>query len=71
MKIETKFNVGQKVWFMQNNKTRFNDVAKIFIECGYPSYRHKEKYLLSHTGNDAFVDPDILFASKQDLLDSL
>jgi len=74
MTIETKFNIGDEVWFMHNNKP-----LKVNIRVVNFSFETKAsiKYLVSSKNqkiNDEysiFVWEKDLFPSKQDLLNSL
>ena len=74
MKIETRFNVDDEVYFMHENKVASAQVAVVQV------YSHKPhgdrvvtsaKYYLKRLGkSDGYLE-DALFASKQELLNSL
>ena len=74
MKIETRFNVDDEVYFMHENKVASAQVATVHV------YTHKPlgdrvvistKYYLKHSGKSDGYMEDALFASKEELLKSL
>lgn len=74
MKIETRFNVDDNVYFMHENRVATGQVAVVQV------YAHKPyndevvtgtKYYLKNSGkSDGYMEEE-LFASKQELLNSL
>ena len=77
MKIETKFDIGQEVFFMFNNKVRCEEIERIRVIA-----EHKNKYFattethacywLKPWSNDSdFFSEEKLFVSKEELLASL
>lgn len=74
MKIETRFNVDDNVYFMHENSVATGQVAVVQV------YAHKPyndevvtgtKYYLKNSGkSDGYMEEE-LFASKQELLNSL
>jgi len=71
MQIETKFNVGQNVYFLSVNKVHDAQVMRIVVEASYQydadaitrvKYELRGKYIL---------DEAQVFTSKQDLIDNL
>jgi len=68
MKIETKFNVGDEVLYLDAGKLRTSMVAAIAIPQFHKSAPvPRVKYSLQGEGLKAFYDWD-LFASKEDLI---
>lgn len=74
MKIETRFNVDDNVYFMHDNRVATGQVAVIQVFASNP---YKDKvvtdtiYYLKNSGkNDGYME-DALFASKEELLNSL
>ena len=74
MKIETRFNVDDNVYFMHENRVATAQVATVQV------YTHKPhgdrvvtgiKYYLKHLGKSDGYMEDALFASKEELLKSL
>ena len=74
MKIETRFNVDDNVYFMHENRVATAQVATVQV------FAHKSlgdrvaigtKYYLKHLGKSDGYMEDALFASKQELLNSL
>jgi hypothetical protein len=69
MKIETKFNVGDEVWYMNNNLPSKRAVKAISI------FRTKNdvriKYLWDEYSDKEYVVERLAFASKEELLASL
>jgi len=76
MKIETKYNINQDVWFMYDNKPRKDKPFK--IEFSYDSKKGEQEvyytfpkiidaqYLLDDT-----VEESNIFATKEELINSL
>lgn len=74
MKIETRFNVDDNVYFMHENRVATGQVAVVEV------YAHKPyndevvigaKYYLKNSGKSDGYMEDALFASKDELLNSL
>ena len=71
MTIETKFNVGDEVWFMENNKPNKGSVVKIDIDRARTGDWYIEHYKVKH-GNDQICHiGQSLFPTKEELLKSL
>ena len=73
MKIETKFNIHQKVWFMEYNKTQYANVKSMNIDVYHDTdfidpIQVNVTYGLSN-GKDMIQE--VIFATKQELIDSL
>ena len=74
MKIETRFNVDDKVYFMHDNRVATGQVAAVQVYAHKP-YSDKvvtvTKYYLKYScKSDGYME-DALFASKEELLKSL
>lgn len=75
MKIETKFNIGDKVWLMWGNKAIQREIRSLYIQID--SEEQYEAYNLSvqeeddNVLNDCLFELDEIFRTKQELLDSL
>ena len=77
MKIETKFDIGQEVFFMFNNKVRKDEIDRIRVHVNYKGFLCTKKEtvvlygLTSWDGDNDYYDERQLFASKEELLASL
>jgi hypothetical protein len=72
MTIETKYNIGDEVWFMEDNKTKTIIISMILISCGdntLLSDKVKITYTISGRTNQ-YLESE-LFPSKELLLQSL
>lgn len=69
MKIETKFNIGDEVWFMCQNKPTVLHVKKIMSEsCKDCSIIN---YIVFNAGRDEWINEAYCFPTKQQLIESL
>ena len=71
MKIETKFNIGDKVYYIENEKLLELEITKIDI-----SSSEKDSYLVEYRGEDKegnlyFPLESELFETKQDAFQDL
>lgn len=64
--LKTKYNIGDEVWFMTNNKPRKTTVERVIISRESISYEVKRA-----PGVPGFLLEDELFPTKEDLLKSL
>lgn len=79
MEYSTKFNPGQEVWTMYDNKPHQFRVAKIEITLSAPSFPMREREMLVELiHNNKRNNPQMLtfdaracFATKQELIDNL
>lgn len=77
MKIETKFDIGQEVFFMFNNKVRCEEIEKIRViaepknKCFATIETHVCYWLKPWSNDGDFFSEEELFASKEELLASL
>lgn len=74
MKIETRFNINDNVYFMHENRVATGQVAVVEVYAHKP-YNDKvvidAKYYLKSSGKSDGYMEDALFASKEELLNSL
>ncbi len=76
MKLETKFDLGQCVYFMHENNVCYSDIKQINIRCtrGIPfliEYGFKERMVNEPSPYESFISQNLVFASKEELLKSL
>ena len=75
MKIETKFNIGNKVWFIYNRSVSHGAVKEVSVCCRIrDEFGNTETYVtyIIETGYiRECVEEKHLFRTKQELLDSL
>ena len=67
MEVKTKFNVGDMVWYIYNNKVSHLDVTAVSISV-YSDSDPIIKYTLHY---DYELDESKLFTTKEELLKSL
>lgn len=70
MKIETKYNIGDEVWFMENNKPTKGIVVKLDIDIARSGDWYIENYKVESHGLRCEVGQS-LFPTKEELLKSL
>jgi hypothetical protein len=70
MKVETKYNVNQTVYFMHENKIKSGEIAVINIEVVTNDNSISITYKIFNYQNDTFAESEI-FSSKKELLDYL
>ena len=74
MKYNTFFNIGDEVWFMFNNKARFEKIDSIryckFVSPVIVSDIIEREYYCVKGINHSF-EPKDLYRSKEELIDSL
>jgi len=82
MKVETKFDIGDKVFYMKNNKVEENIITDIKIivrlkrEDGMINYDNIKAFIQSEIyyvdmNGDLKFHPNWLFKTKEELLKSL
>lgn len=69
MKIETRFNVGDAVWFMQNNKPDTSKVIAIKVEANRSITA--VHCVIDYYGVEESMYEKYLFATKEELIASL
>lgn len=73
MKINTKFDIGDEVYFMYNDKVQIGHVWSIRIGISGPNWI-SEKYTMQEHGGSTYAPrftPNQLFRTKQELMESL
>lgn len=71
MKIETKFNRGDNVYYIHNNILKTSKVAGFIIQVGYfKDLGTWENPHYTYQLNDGYVG-DNIFAKKEELINSL
>ena len=70
MKIETKYNIGDEVWFMENNRATTGIVVKLDIDVTKSGDWYIEHYKVESNGLRCHVGQS-LFPTKEELLKSL
>lgn len=77
MKIETKFDIGQEVFFMFNNKVRCEEIERIRViveqknKCFATIETRTCYWVKPWSGDTDYFSEEKLFASKEELLASL
>ena len=69
MEIKTKYNIGDEVWWLDNNKVHQDYVKGIFFSMYGSTTDYTLYYKLNQQLRD--FDEEILFPSKEELLKSL
>ena len=72
MDIKTKYDLGQSVFFMKDNKVETSAIKQISIDVwynGYKEIRMRIQYYLFSA--DQFYGEEDLFLTKEELLKSL
>lgn len=70
MTIETKYNIGDEVWVMYNMKPTKITIKRISYYCGSWGHLLKE-HIMYLADNNCSFNEDILFPTKEELLNSL
>lgn len=71
MKIETKFDVGQDIWFMEDNRPTKQEITKISIDI-VPNFGLGVPIILYHYGcYDNCVNKIRCYGSRKELVESL
>ena len=65
--VKTKYNIGDKVWYISNNQVQRSDVTGVHI-CVEPTGNCKVEYTLHYDWSRA---EETLFGSKEELIESL
>lgn len=68
MKAKTKYNLGEKVWYMAHNRPQCGNIRYIYIRVN-DACQYTVTYLV-HEGMTEFTE-DMLYSSKQELLKTL
>jgi len=70
MKVETKYNANQTVYFMHENRIKSGEIAIINIDIVTNDNTTNIAYRIFNYQNDTFAESEI-FSSKKELLDYL
>ena len=70
MKVETKYNINQTIYFMHENKIKSGEIAVINIEVVANDNSISITYKIFNYQNDTFAESEI-FSSKKELLEYL
>lgn len=68
MKVKTKYNLGEKVWFMEQNRPQCRDIRYIYIRVSNEN-QYSVTYLVNNDSTKRAEDT--LYSSKQELLKTL
>ena len=72
MKIETKFNPGQTVWIMIDNKPKQCIIDQVNPGAVGKTYRYKDSYTIEgYNGNSPKFYEEQIFKTKEELIESL
>lgn len=79
MDIKTKYNICDKVFFIDKGKIRKDVIDHISIKCstlnkvmmGYFEWDRSLKLTISYYINQEWYDEEVLYPSKEELLNSL
>ena len=71
MTIETKYNIGDEVWFMEYNKPNKGSVVKIDIDIARAGDWYIEHYKIKSDKAQICKVGQSLFPTKEELLKSL
>lgn len=66
MKVSSKFNIGDKVYFITDNKVQRSDITGVSISV--LGGETKVEYTLHF---DSTIDENLVFATKEELIKSL
>lgn len=72
MEIKTKFEIGQDIWFMEDNQPRKAEVTKISIDIRPNQYTIVGVLILYHYGGyiEKIVNENRCYSSKKELVES-
>ena len=70
MKVETKYNANQTVYFMHENKIKSGEIAVINIDIVANDNATNITYRIFNYQNDTFTESEI-FSTKKELLEYL
>ena len=71
MDIKTKYDIGQSVFYMDNNKVKTDKIDQIHIDARYNAEDIKVRISYSLFTTTKFYDDKELFLTKEELLKSL
>ena len=71
MEVNFKFDIGEQVWIMENNRPARFEVKNVKVEIESLVEDHKVTYLLMNQGVQREVDEKMVFKTKEELVESL
>lgn len=72
MKIETKFDPGQTVWIMINNKPKECVIDEVIPGARAKTFRYKDAYTINgYNGKSPKFYEEEIFTTKEELIKSL
>ena len=71
MEVNFKFDIGEQVWIMENNRPARFEVKNVKVEIESLVKDHKVTYLLMNQGVQREVDEKMVFKTKEELVKSL
>lgn len=71
MTIETKYNIGDEVWFMNENRPHKGIVVKLDVDIARRGDWYIEHYKVEVNGFEYCQVGESLYHSKEELLNSL
>lgn len=71
MEVNFKFDIGEQVWIMENNRPARFEVKNVKVEIESLVEDHKVTYLLMNQGVQREVDEKMVFKTKEELIESL
>lgn len=71
MEVNFKFDIGEQVWIMENNRPARFEVKNVKVEIESLVKDHKVTYLLMNQGVEREVDEKMVFKTKEELIESL
>ena len=71
MEVNFKFDIGEQVWIMENNRPARFEVKNVKVEIESLVKDHKVTYLLMNQGVQREVDEKMVFKTKEELVESL
>lgn len=72
MKVNTKYNLGDRLWFLENNMVRCGVVTNLYIILRTPDAPEGEieiRYIIGHDDDRRLEST--LYSTKEDLLRSI
>jgi len=69
MKVKTNYNLGDDVWFMDQNRPQCGKVTYVYITVTGDG-RHSVSYLFNHSDAPKRAE-ETLYSTKQELLNTL
>jgi hypothetical protein len=72
MDIKTKYNIGEKVWTMKDNRPVEGKISNILIQIETGDWSHTILTNISYyIGDCGYIEEKYVFLTKQDLINSL